>query len=135
MIDLTFEIDPSSATPIWSQLDENVRRLVASGRLAPGSAVPSVRALAAELLINPATVAKAYQHLADAGVLVVRRGEGTFVAEAPPIMSRAERARLLRDAAERYVAAAATLGAEAHEILAAIETVLGRARAAQGGRR
>ena len=52
-------IDPSDATPIWSQIEEGLRRLVASGALKPGAAVPSVRDLARDLNVNPATVAKA----------------------------------------------------------------------------
>ena len=129
-------IDPSDASPIWSQLEEQIRQLVASRRLLPGAAVPSVRALAAELLINPATVAKAYQRLCDAGVLVVRRGEGTFVVERPPEMSRADRARVLREAAERYASVARTVGASTDEAIVALDTALGRfGRAAQGERR
>ena len=127
-------IDPTTATPIWSQLEEQLRQLVASRRLAPGAPVPSVRVLAAELVVNPATVAKAYQRLADAGVLVVRRGEGTFVAERPPEMSRAERGRALREAAERYGAVARTLGAGSDEALAAVEAVLGKLDRAAGGK-
>ena len=84
-------IDPSDATPIWSQIEEGLRRLVASGALAPRAVVPSVRDLAKELRVNPATVAKAFQRLTDAGVLTVRRGDGTYVADAPPAMSRTER--------------------------------------------
>jgi len=104
-------IDPSDTAPIWSQIEEGVRRLVASSALRPGAPVPSVRDLASELRVNPATVAKAYQRLTEAGVLTVRRGEGTFVAEEPPAMSRAERARQLKTAATRYASFSATLGA------------------------
>jgi len=117
-----FRIDPSDATPIWSQIEEGLRRLVASGALKPGAMVPSVRDLARELRINPATVAKAYQRLSDAGVLTVRRGDGTYVADKPPAMGRGERARVLREAAVRYASLAATLGvteAEAIEALSA----------------
>ncbi len=106
----TLRIDPKDASPIWSQIEEGVRRLVASGALEPGAPVPSVRDLARELNVNPATVAKAYQRLSESGLLVVRRGDGTYVADAPPAMSRTERARILRDAATRYAALAATLG-------------------------
>lgn len=106
----TLRIDPSDAAPIWSQIEEGLRRLVASGALAPGAAVPSVRDLARELRVNPATVAKAYQRLSEAGVLAVRRGDGTYVADAPPAMSRAERSKILREAATRYASLAATLG-------------------------
>jgi GntR family transcriptional regulator len=112
-------IDPSDATPIWSQIEEGLRRLVASGALAPGAAVPSVRDFAKELRINPATVAKAYQRLTEAGVLTVRRGDGTYVAEKPPAMSKAERAQLLRDAAVRYASLAATLGVSMEEAVEA----------------
>lgn len=129
-------IDPSDATPIWSQLEAQVRQLVASRRLSPGALMPSVRALAAELVINPATVAKAYQRLCDGGVLVVRRGEGTYVADRPPEQSRAERARALREAAERYASAVRMLGASTDEAVAAVESVLERfSRVAQGGER
>ena len=108
-------VDFASATPIWSQIEEGIRRLVASGALLPGGAVPSVRELAGDLKINPATVAKAYQRLADAGVLAVRRGEGTFVADQPPAMPRGEKSRLLKDAAGRYAALAASLGSTRDE--------------------
>jgi len=104
-------IDPSDATPIWSQIEEGMRRLVASGALAAGAAVPSVRDLARELSVNPATVAKAYQRLTDAGVFSVRRGEGTYVADAPPAMGPEKRQRVLSDGAVRYASLAATLGA------------------------
>jgi GntR family transcriptional regulator len=104
-------VDPRDATPIWRQIEEGIRRLVASGALAPGSGVPSVRELAADLRVNPATVAKAYQRLSEAGVLAVRRGEGTFVAANPPALSRGERSRELADGAVRYASLAVTLGA------------------------
>ena len=87
-----------------------------SGVLRPGRSLPSVRDLARELRVNPMTVSKAYQRLADAGVVVVQRGEGTFVADGPPQISRAEKARTLREAASRYVALGVTLGASREEV-------------------
>src|SRR6202521_594774 len=80
-------IDPSDPRPIWRQIEENVRDLVASGALGPSAWVPSVRELARTLAVTPATVAKAYQRLTDAGVLAVRRGDGTYVAAAPPALN------------------------------------------------
>jgi GntR family transcriptional regulator len=67
-------VDPRDAVPIWRQIEDGVRRLVAAGALSPGATVPSVRDLARDLRVNPATVSKAYQRLTDAGVLEVRRG-------------------------------------------------------------
>jgi len=108
-------VDPADSTPIWSQIEEGFRRLVASGALLPGVVVPSVRDLARELSINPATVAKAYQRLAESGVLTIRRGEGTYVSDSPPAMGRGERARVLKDGATRYASLAVTIGAGAPE--------------------
>jgi GntR family transcriptional regulator len=108
-------VDPTDATPIWSQIEEGMRRLVASGALRPGAAVPSVRDLARELSINPATVAKAYQRLADAGIFSVRRGDGTYVSDSPPAMAAPVRRRELSDGAVRYASLAATLGATLSE--------------------
>lgn len=123
-------VDPADAAPIWRQIEEGVRRLVASGALAGGSPLPSVRDLARDLQVNPATVAKAYQRLADSGLLAVRRGEGTFVSEKPPAMSRGERGRVLREGASRYASLALTVGAGRDEALQELDsawTELGRA--------
>lgn len=104
-------IDPGDAVPIWKQIEDGIRRLVASGSLAPGEAVTSVRDLAQELRVNPATISKAYQQLVAAGVLEVRRGDGTYVSATPPDLGRAGSRRELADGALRYAALAATLGA------------------------
>lgn len=103
-------VNPAEAAPIWRQIEEGVRRLVASGQLRPGQSVPSVRDLARDLRVNPATVSKAYQRLTDAGLLEVRRGEGTFVAQSPPSMRKAERRDALREGADRYASLGVTLG-------------------------
>jgi len=113
-------VDPADAAPIWRQIEEGVRRLVASNALRPGTAVPSVREMAREFRINPATVAKAYQRLVDAGVLVMQRGEGTFVAETPPTFKAEERGLALREAALRFASLAMTLGADKRESETAI---------------
>ncbi len=126
-------VDPSDAAPLWRQIEENVRRLVASGALRPGAAVPSVRDLAKELAINPATVAKGYQRLVDTGVLVVRRGEGTFVAEKPPAVPRGERERELEGGAMRYAALAVTLGVSNDEAVERVKGSLGFLRRKRGG--
>jgi GntR family transcriptional regulator len=112
---LRIRVNPALPTPIWSQIEDGVRHLVASGALVPGAALPSVRDLARAERINPNTVAKAYQRLAEAGVLETRRGEGTFVAERPPVMPATERARTLREGALRYASLAVNLGANRTE--------------------
>jgi GntR family transcriptional regulator len=118
-----FRIDPSLNTPIWCQIEEGVRRLLALGELGPADAVPSVRDMAALLRVNPATVVRAYQRLTDQGVLEVRRGEGTFVSAAPQPHSKAERVRRLREAATQYQTAALTVSAGLDEAIDALEGV------------
>jgi GntR family transcriptional regulator len=108
-------VNPALPAPIWSQIEDGVRQLVATGALAPGAAMPSVRDLARAERINPNTAAKAYQRLVEAGVLETRRGEGTFVAAQPPSMPAAERSRTLRDGALRYASLALNLGASRSE--------------------
>ena len=75
--------------PVWKQIEDGVRRLVAMGALRAGGPVPSVRELARDLRVNPMTVSKAYQRLSEAGLLEVRRGEGTFVSPGAPRMTNA----------------------------------------------
>jgi len=78
---MRLHVDPSSPEPIWCQIEAGVRRLVISRALAPGAPLPSVRDLARELRVNPATVARAYQRLTESGLVEVRRGDGTYVAD------------------------------------------------------
>ena len=77
--------------------------------------MPSVRDLARELGVNPNTVVKAYQHLVEAGVLAVRRGDGTYVADSPPGFKASERAAFLREGALRFASVAMTTGADLPE--------------------
>jgi DNA-binding transcriptional regulator YhcF (GntR family) len=121
-VERTLRIDPKDPRPIWRQIEEGVEHLVGSGALAAGSGVPSVRDLARELQVNPATVSKAYQRLTDAGILAVRRGDGTYVADHPPALSTAARAARLHREALRYAGIAAALGAARDEAAATLET-------------
>ena len=121
-------IDPRDSVPIWKQLENEIRRLVAIGAYTPGTAVPSVRELAQQLRINPATASKAYQRLTDGGVLVVRRGEGTFVASSPSELSKREKRSSLDTAARRFAAIAATVGASEDEAVDAVREALGAVR-------
>jgi GntR family transcriptional regulator len=106
-----FAINSTDPAPIWRQIEEGIRRLIALGALQAGAAVPSVRDLAKDLRVNPNTVARAYQRLTEGGVLSVKRGEGTYVADEPPVPRKAERNEALRDAATRYASTSIAVGA------------------------
>jgi GntR family transcriptional regulator len=129
------KIDPTQPVPIWSQIEDGMRYLVASGTLAPGATVPSVRDLAREQRVNPNTVAKAYQRLVDSGVFETRRGEGTFVSLRPPAVPAREKERLLREAAQRFTSLAVTTGVSRAEALAAVQSEWPDGPAVGGGKR
>ena len=121
-----FTINAADPAPIWKQIEEGVRRMIALGALKAAGPVPSARDLARELRVNPNTVARAYQRLTEAGVLAVKRGEGTFVADEPTQPRKSEKQEMLRDAATRFVSAAVAAGADLHEAAAAVQTAFER---------
>jgi len=121
-----FAINPSDPAPIWRQIEEGIRRLIALGALQPGGGVPSVRDLARDLRVNPNTVARAYQRLSEGGVLMVKRGEGTFVAATPSQPKKAERNDALREAASRYASTAISVGVDVDDAVEELEQSFGR---------
>ncbi|MCL6614889.1 MAG: GntR family transcriptional regulator [Firmicutes bacterium] len=123
-----FHIDPSSGTPIYLQIVDQVKQAVAGGVLRPGERLPSTRDLAIELAVNPNTVVKAYQVLEREGVIEIPRGRGAFVAAVAKVGSEEERARLLRPSVDRLVAEAYRLGCTEEEVLAMVRSGLASAR-------
>src|ERR1700682_3731151 len=117
-----FAINPTDPAPIWRQIEDGVRRLIALGALQPGVVVPSVRDLARDLRVNPNTVARAYQRLTDAGVVSVKRGEGTFVADSQPQTRKAARNEMLREGANRYAGTVITTGATVEDAVGELES-------------
>jgi GntR family transcriptional regulator len=113
-----FQVDPADATPIYAQLDRSIRTAIATGRLAIGARLPTVRQLAVDLSVNANTVAKVYAQLERDGVLETQRGVGTFVRERPsPEASRAHRERELRQLARRFITDGAALGFTINELV------------------
>jgi GntR family transcriptional regulator len=127
-------VQPTDPRPIWSQIEEGLRRLLAAGSLGPGDTVPSVRELATELRINPATVSKAYQRLVGAGLLEVRRGDGTYVSAAPPTVRKSEQTRVIRQAAVVFASVAITHGAERETAREALDLAWDELSNQEGGR-
>jgi len=121
-----FAINPADPAPIWRQIEEGVRRLIALGALTPGAPVPSMRDLARDLRVNPNTVQRAYTRLIEGGVLIVKRGEGTYVAEAPVQPKRSERHEALRDGAMRYASTAIAIGADVEDAVDELQTAFER---------
>ena len=82
---ITLRLSPNSGVPIYRQIQDQIRYGIASGLLRAGEQLPTVRALAVELAVNPNTVIKAYSELEREGVLTTEQGSGTFVAAQPVI--------------------------------------------------
>ena len=113
-------ITTGAGTPIYRQIVEQVRLGVATGALAPGDAMPSVRSLAERLVVNANTVVKAYGELVRDGVLDSRHGLGFFVAHRRQVYSRAERLRRLQQALDTFIHEAVFLDFSAEEIRKAV---------------
>lgn len=119
------DIDPRSPTPLYEQIAARVRMAVAAGELAPGDALPSVRSLARELRVNPATVVQAYRDLASDGFVDLRHGQGTFIQEVPTYVRAEERAAQATQLVRTLLQDAARLGIGAEELARAFNTETG----------
>lgn len=122
---LLFSVSTGSSEPIYRQLVDQVRRLVAGGQLAAGDELPSVREVAQALAVNPMTVSKAYSLLETSGVLERRRGVGMAVAsQHTRAHTKALRIDLLRPTLERAAAEAAQLEIDSNTALNLFEKLL-----------
>ena len=100
---MNIAINTGSATPIYKQITDQVRLAVATGRLAVGDQLPSVRALAEELVINPNTAARAYTDLAREGLIESRAGRGVYVTRKRKMFTREEGRRRLEPLMEGLI--------------------------------
>jgi GntR family transcriptional regulator len=111
------EISLQDGVPIYRQIVNQVKYLIASGRLRPGEELPAIRTLAEQLTITPNTVVKAYGELEQEGVLVKRRGAGTYVAETASRLARREQKKILEQRADALLAEADQLNFSFDEVL------------------
>ena len=121
---LMLQIATGDPRPISRQIVDGVRRAVATGELAPGAQLPSVRGLATQLSINPNTVAKAYAELTAEGWLESRQGLGLYVAPPRQRLSNDEREKRMDEAVSRFVHDVIVLDYSADEVLGRIDQEL-----------
>lgn len=117
-------IQPQSPEPIYRQIGDQIRRLVAGGQLAAGTVLPSVRDVAATYAINPMTVSKAYSQLEAEGVLERLRGKGMAVAAQATQDAAVDRWRLIDPALQAVARQARDLELEPDAVLARLEQTL-----------
>ena len=118
---LRINIITGGKVPIYRQVVDQIRSAIGSGSLAIGDPLPSVRALATELIVNPNTIAKAYSALVNDGVIESQRGRGYFVIQRREIFTKKERKLRLSEAINPFIAEAMTLGFDEAEIIAEIQ--------------
>jgi GntR family transcriptional regulator len=111
-------IDPRSHVPIYLQIAEEIRAAVAAGLYRPGEALPSLRAMAVEVQVNPNTVQRAYDELERDGLIYSQRGKGLFVAQQGTQSAQSGAEEGVRRAMERAIRAAAAAGMSPKQVRA-----------------
>lgn len=119
------QLDPRSPTPLYAQIAEQLRVAIVTRELLPAEMLPSVRHLAANLRVNPATVVQAYRALEEEGFVEMRQGMGTFVREVSPNQRSAERERQATELVRKLLVDAARLGLSTRDLTAAFDRELG----------
>ena len=117
---LEITLNLKDGVPIYRQIANQIRYMIASGLLDPGEEIPSIRTLAMRLKVTPNTVVKAYDELESTGILEKRPGAGTFVAESRPRLAKREREKIIESRIDELLAEAHQLGLTADELLSAV---------------
>jgi GntR family transcriptional regulator len=123
---LWVQITPGSDEPIYVQIVEQVSEAMAKGQLVAGDKLPAVRKLAAELVINPNTVARAYTILEQNGLVTTKTGSGTFVADPKLRSKNAADVNILAERMDTLIARSLNLGLEAEDIFSMLKSRLAK---------
>ena len=120
------KIDPRSHIPIYLQIADGIRAAVAAGLYRPGEALPSLRALALEIQVNPNTVQRAYGELEREGLVYSRRGRGLFVAEQGSTSAQTRTQQTVRRAFDEGVQAGRAAGMSPEQVREIFEAAIDR---------
>ena len=126
-------ISTGSNTPIYKQITDQVRLAVVTGKLAVGDQLPSVRALAEDLVVNPNTVARAYADLTRDGLIESRAGRGVFITRKRKVFTREEGWRRLEPLIDAAIGEAMAMDFTHQELREAFEKKLGQWKPVKGG--
>ncbi|MFK8115011.1 MAG: GntR family transcriptional regulator [Rubripirellula sp.] len=111
------ELSLQDGVPIYRQIANQVKYLIASGQLQPGAELPAIRVLAEQLTVTPNTVVKAYGELETSGLIVKRRGSGTYVSDTKSPLARKEQKKILTQRADALLTEAQQLDYTFDEVL------------------
>jgi GntR family transcriptional regulator len=114
-------LDTSSYTPIYEQIKRDIRSQIVLAVFKPGEALPSIRDLAAKLVVNPNTVARAYRELEQEGFITTRKGKGCFVSDRSASLLQEEKQVIMKRIVDRSVEEAKKYGFSTEEVKLAFE--------------
>jgi GntR family transcriptional regulator len=111
------QISTADGLPLYQQIVNQVRYVIAAGRLQRGEELLPIRVLAEQLAVNPNTVARAYLELERSGIVTKRHGSGTYVSETRPPLPHREKMKILATRVDALLTEASQLGVDIHEVL------------------
>jgi GntR family transcriptional regulator len=119
--DVLIHISTNDGVPIYLQVVNQIKYLVAAGRLTAGEELPPIRVLADKLLVNPNTIARAYRELEAAGIVEKRRTAGTYVSDQGSPLARRERVKILTDRIDALVAEALQMNIALDDVIKLVQ--------------
>lgn len=125
---VSFSLNTASGVPFYRQIIQQIELAILSGRLVPGSRLPTIRSLAIDLKINPNTIAKAYNELEIRGLLVTQVGSGTYVSDKKPEEEDAKRKEVIKELINRFVEELGAIGVSIDEIPELLQEIKGDAK-------
>ena len=114
---MQIRISNRDGIPIYRQIVNQIKYLVAAGRLAAGDQLLPVRTLAEQLVVNPNTVSRAYRELESAGVITARQGSGAFVTENGSPLAMREKRKVLQERVDMLLAEADSLDVDVTTVI------------------
>ena len=118
---MQIHVSTTDGVPIYLQVVNQIKFLIASGRLSAGDELTPIRVLAAQLLINPNTVARAYRELESAGIVEKRRTAGTYVSDQGSPLARRERVKILVERIDALLADASHMGVTFDDVMKLVQ--------------
>lgn len=113
---MQIHINTRDGVPIYLQVVNQIKYLVAAGRLSAGEELPPIRVLAEKLVVNPNTIARAYRELELGGIVEKRRTAGTYVSDQGSPLARKERLKILTDRIDQLLAESEQMGVSLEEV-------------------
>jgi len=123
---MRIQVSIKDGVPIYLQIVQQIKYLIACGRIQPEDELPPVRTLAEQLVINPNTVTRAYRDLETEGLVVSRRGKGVYVADTGSPLALKERRRILDVSIDKMLAEASQLQFSVNDVIGFVEERAGK---------